>query len=142
MLSVFDTVGKQLKLKLITEEDAPYHSGGLKRVTQKSNEAIPANYPCLYVRGLDEGTAGTNFENEQCYINSVIELQSFVASADEGGTQTQAQKIMSNAGDVLLSMGYQLMGGFPYQNDTESYYSTIARFQRLVGSGDEICRQS
>lgn len=135
MYSVFDDVGKRLKKKLVTETDAPYHSSGLS-CTSKDVSVSPPSYPCLYVRGLDEGTKGTDLENNQCYINSVIELQSFSSVAE--GSQTKARKIIDYAGDVMFSMGYQLMGGFPFNDNTSDYYRTIARFQRIVGNGESL----
>ena len=132
MLSVWNTVGKRLQQKLKTDIDAPYPELAL---TSKDVSDEPPGFPCLFVNSLGEPTNGNDFQNNQCYITSTIELQSYSAETPVG-SQTQARQIMDAAGDVMISMGYQLIAG-PYQNN-KGYFRTIARFRRLVGSGDEL----
>ena len=43
---------------------------------------------------------------------------------------------MDAAGNVMLSMGYDLIAG-PYPDNRE-YFRIIARFRRIVGDGDEL----
>ena len=129
MLSVWNEVSKRLQQKLKTDADAPYPQ---LHLTSKDVSDSPPKFPCLFVNSLGEHT---DFENDQCYIISTIELQSYSAESPSG-SQTEARKIMDAAGDVMLSMGYQLIYG-PAQNN-KGYFRTIARFRRLVGSGDEL----
>ena len=132
MLSVWNEVSKRLQQKLKTDADAPYPQ---LHLTSKDVSDSPPKFPCLFVNSLGEQTEGTDFETDQCYIISTIELQSYSAESPSG-SQTEARKIMDAAGDVMLSMGYQLIYG-PAQNN-KGYFRTIARFRRLVGSGDEL----
>ena len=132
MLSVWNEVSKRLQQKLKTDADAPYPQ---LHQTSKDVSDSPPKFPCLFVNSLGEQTEGTDFETDQCYIISTIELQSYSAESPSG-SQTEARKIMDAAGDVMLSMGYQLIYG-PAQNN-KGYFRTIARFRRLVGSGDEL----
>lgn len=132
MRSVWNDVSKRLQQKLKTDADAPYPKLYL---TSKDVADSPPSFPCLFVNSLGEPTKGSDFQNNQCYIDSTIELQSYSAESP-GGSQTEARKIMDAAGDVMMSMGYQLIAG-PYQ-DNNGYFRTIARFRCLVGSGDEL----
>lgn len=132
MRSVWNDVSKRLQQKLKTDVDAPYPKLYL---TSKDVSDSPPSFPCLFVNSLGEPTKGSDFQNNQCYIDSTIELQSYSAESP-GGSQTEARKIMDAAGNVMMSMGYGLIAG-PYQ-DNSGYFRTIARFQRLVGSGDEL----
>lgn len=132
MLRVWNDVGKRLQKKLKLETNAPYPK--LYLTTSDISKA-PPTFPCLFINSLGEPTAGSDFQNNQCYITSTIELQSYSAES-YSGSQVEAQKIMDAAGDVMLSMGYQLIAG-PYQSNN-GYFRTIARFRRLVGSGDKL----
>lgn len=132
MLSVWNTVNKRIQQKLKTDADAPYPKLYL---TSSDISDAPPGFPCLFINSLGEPTDGSDFQNNQCYITSTIELQSYSAESPNG-SQTEARKIMDAAGDVMMSMGYQLITG-PYQ-DNKGYFRTIARFRRLVGSGDEL----
>lgn len=132
MLSVWNKVNKRLQQKLKTDSDAPYPKLAL---TSKDVSDEPPSFPCLFVNSLGEPTEGSDFQNNQCYITSTIELQSYSAESPDG-SQTEARQIMDKAGDEMLSMGYQLIAG-PYQ-DNKGYFRTIARFRRLVGSGDKL----
>lgn len=132
MLSVWNEVSKRLQQELKTDADAPYPQ---LHLTSKDVSDSPPKFPCLFVNSLGEPTEGTDLQNNQCYITSTIELQSYSAESP-GGSQTEARKIIDAAGDVMLSMGYQLIYG-PVQ-DNRNYFRTIARFRRLVGGGDEL----
>lgn len=132
MLSVWNRVNKRLQQRLKTDVDAPYPKLYL---TSSDISDAPPGFPCLFVNSLGEPTKGSDFQNNQCYITSTIELQSYSAESP-GGSQTEARKIMGVAGDVMISMGYQLITG-PYQ-DNNGYFRTIARFRRVVGDGDKL----
>lgn len=132
MLSVWNKVNRKLQQALKTKEDAPYPKLVL---TSKDVSDGPPGFPCLFINSLGEPTDGSDFQNNQCYIVSTIELQSFSAESPTG-SQTEARQIMDAAGDVMISMGYQPIAG-PFQ-DNRGYFRTIARFRRLVGSGDEL----
>lgn len=132
MLSVWNTVNKRLQQELKTGADAPYPDLAM---TSRDVSEEPPGFPCLYVNSLGEPTEGSDLQNSQCYITSTIELQAYSAESPTG-SQTEARKVMDAAGDVMLRMGYQLVAG-PYQ-DNKGYFRTIARFRRLVGSGDAL----
>lgn len=132
MLSVWNKVNNRIQQKLKTDAYAPYPKLYL---TSRDVSDAPPGFPCLYINSLGEPAEGSDLQNNQCYITSTIELQSYSAESPNG-SQTEARKIMDAAGDVMLSMGYQLIAG-PYQ-DNKGYFRTIARFRRLVGSGDEL----
>lgn len=102
MLNVWNEVSKRLQQKLKTDADAPYPQ---LHLTSKDISDSPPKFPCLFVNSLGEPTEGTDLQNNQCYITSTIELQSYSAESP-GGSQTEARKIMDAAGDVMLSMGY------------------------------------
>lgn len=120
MLSVWNKVNKRMMQKLKTDPDAPYPKLYL---TSTDSSDAPTQFPCLYIKSLGEPTAGRDFQNTQCYITSTIELHAYSA-ASPNGSQTEARKIMDAAGDVMLSMGYELIAG-PYPDNRE-YFRIIA----------------
>ena len=132
MLSAWNEVNQRLKQNLKTDADAPYPS---LTMTSRDLSGEPPGFPCLYVNSLGEPTEGSDLQNNQCYITSTIELKAYSAEPP-AGSQTEARQIMDAAGDVMHRMGYRLIAG-PYQ-DNKGYFLTIARFRRLVGSGDEL----
>jgi len=131
VLSVFNIAMTRLSQKLRKEEGAPYPTLNLTAKKQ----GIPPSYPCLYVNGLGEPTNSSDLEGNQCVISSTLEIKAYSSSAS--GRQTEARTLMDKAGDVMLSMGYNLTSG-PFQDDTADYYCTVARFSRPVGDGDKL----
>ena len=132
MLSAWNKVNKRLQQELKTQVGAPFPD---LVMTSRDVSGEPPGFPCLYVNSLGEPTDGSDLQNNQCYITSTIELQAYSAEPP-AGSQTEARRVMDAAGDVMLGMGSQLIAG-PYQ-DNKGYFRTIARFRRLVGSGDEL----
>ena len=132
MLSVAHDVRTKIAYELTGKVDSPYTTETL-RVVGTDISAEPPFYPCLFINSLGEPSAGTTLEKTQAYIESTIELQSFSAQT-EVNSQNISRSIVDLAGDVLISMGYELIAG-PYDQNND-YFRTIARFRRIVGDGD------
>ena len=134
MLSVQWKIGNRLKTKLITETDAPYHSNTLK-ITE-SNSSAPATFPTLAAVTLGEPSAFDDLEHKtQTCILSTVQLDAYTAKP--GDTVTSSRKLIGHAGDIMLSMGYELFFG-PQDMSTDAYNCVTARFRRYVGNGDSL----
>lgn len=132
MFSVRNLVNARLLAKLKTDSGAKWTT--LKLVSSDVSSS-PTSYPCLFVNSLGEPTSGSDFQGDQCYIESTVELQAF-SDASPNGSATEARKLLSDAGDVMLGMGYQLTSG-PYDLNN-GYFRVVARFTRTIGDGDTL----
>lgn len=129
MLSVIGKVNKKLQDRLVTDSDAPYHGKTLKFTSVSSR--TPDVFPTLAVVSLGEPTTGNDIEGTvQVGIISTVELKAYTNTS-----LNDAKKLLDNAGDVMMIMGYQLTFGIETLQDTKPY-CVVARFRRVVGAGD------
>lgn len=129
MLSVRTIVNSRLSQRLRKDADAPYSVSTLN-MTSNSN-STPAKLPTLNVDSLGEpSTFDDIYHKKQNGIISTIELKSYTNT-----TLTDARKLMDEAGDVMLSMGYSLIFGPEDISDSQKNIM-VARFRRVVGGGD------
>ena len=129
MLSVKNKVNARLQLKLKTETSAPYHSKTLYFSSTKQNTA--PDMPCLNCISLGEPQTANDLERKtQVAIISTIELKGYASD-----NYTSAFTLVDKAGDIMLSMGYELIAGIEDISDTSAKIA-FARFRRTVGSGD------
>ena len=99
------------------------------------NNDSPSEFPALLVSQTDNQDAAVDLENSENAIESVIELQSY-----SNKNLTEARKIMAVACDAMRQMGFRRrMGPQQVQNAAAAnVFRMAARFERLVGSGEEI----
>ena len=129
MLSVIGKVNKKLQDRLVTDQDAPYHDKPLRFTSVSSSS--PDVFPTLSVVSLGEPTTGNDIEGTvQVGIISTVELRAYTNTS-----LNDAKKLLDNAGDVMMTMGYHLTFGMETLADTKPY-CVVARFRRVVGAGD------
>ncbi len=127
MLSVIGKVNKKLQDRLVTDSDAPYHGKTLK-FTSVSSRA-PDVFPTLAVASLGEPSFDRTVELGQESIISTVEIRAYTNS-----TLNDASKLLDKAGDVMLSMFYDLY--FSETLSDSKPYCIVARFRRKVGNSD------
>ena len=98
-----------------------------------SAAAIPAQFPAATIRQLGAPATGSSFTSKQCACISTIEAQSFSSLTAE-----QAKQILTLTADTMDEMGYELIYGPEEITQEEGVSRYVARFRRVVGSGDEI----
>lgn len=129
MLSVINKVNARLLEKLKTEQGAPYYDKTLIFTSVSTN--TPEKFPTLSVVSLGEPTATSDLSmTVQAGIWSTVELKAFTNTS-----LSDASTILDNAGDVMMSMGYNLMYGPDILSDVKPFCK-VARFRRIVGEGD------
>lgn len=129
MLSVINKVNARLEQKLKKDPDAPYHDKTLHFTSESSN--VPKEFPTLSVVSLGEPTITSDLTmTVQAGIWSTVEIKAFTDTA-----LYDATNLLDKAGDVMLSMGYNLIYGQTTLSDVIPFCK-VARFRRAVGSGD------
>lgn len=130
MLTVKNEVHDRLIAMLQGNADAPYH--GEEFYFSSTNQNVPKVLPCLNCVSLGEPQTGNDLEQKtQNFIISTIELKSY-----DKASYSNAFKVMCLAGDVMIDMGYELISGIEEISDSNKI--AVARFRRLVGSGDKL----
>lgn len=129
MLTVRTKVNSRLSQRLKKDEDAPYFEQTLNFTSV--SDGTPSEFPTLNVNSLGEPQAEDDLDmSEQNAIISTIELKAYTNTK-----LTDARNLIDKAGDVMIGMRYRLVYGPVALSDT-SPFCVVARFQRLVGSGD------
>lgn len=131
MLSVKNKVNARLIARLKTDEDAPYHDKDL--FFSSTNQQTPPDLPCLSVVSLGEPQTENDLErNTQNFILSTIELRGY-----DKKTYNNACNLVNKAGDIMISMRYELIMGIEDISDSSAKIA-IARFRRLAAGGDSL----
>jgi len=125
MLSVRTKVNKTLYDGLI----ADFPKLNMTSVSQ----IVPTQFPTLNVNSLGEIQTADDLEmTEQNAIYSTIELKAY-----SNTKLSEARNILDKAGDIMLSMHYQLTMGVEVLQDSAPF-CVVARFRRFIGSNDSI----
>ena len=137
MLTVKNKVNKRLIQKLQTDENAPYHgqkNGKDKLFFSSTNSGTPKEFPTLNIVSLGEPSISDDLEHRtQCAIISNIELKAYTNT-----NVTSAFDLMDYAGDIMLDIGYSLVGDSPQDISDSTANIVVARFRRIVGAGDKL----
>ena len=129
MLSVINEVNARLMARLYTDSDAPYHDKTLNFTSVSTN--TPEKFPTLSVVSLGEPTVTSDLSmTVQAGIWSTVELKAFSDTL-----LSDATTLLDKAGDVMISMGYNLFYGQVTLSDVKPFCK-VARFRRVFGSGD------
>jgi len=100
-----------------------------------TSEDVPPSFPCVYIEQLDNSVRDTDLELNEHSVLSEIEIKTYSAES-----LAEAKDIAKIASETMRTMGYQRAYGIrALKNVTNtSIYQTIARYRRLICSGDEI----
>ena len=100
-----------------------------------ANSDNPPKFPALLVDQIDNPDVAEDLENSENAIESTIEIQAY-----SNKSLTESRKIINIACDAMRQMGYRRrMGPKQVANaGTSKIFRIVARFSRVIGSGDEI----
>lgn len=100
-----------------------------------TNSDSPPGFPCLSVMQINNPDVAEDLENSENAVEPVIELQAY-----SNKSLTEARNVISIACDAMRQMGFRRrMGPQQAQNAAAAnVFRMVARFERLVGSGEEI----
>lgn len=105
-----------------------------KNVSNYSSKT-PPSFPAVSVVQIDNPDACMDLENSENAVKSVIEIQAY-----SNKNITESKNIINQCCDAMRKMGYiRTYGPKPIENASDTnIYRTVARFNRLVSSVDEI----
>lgn len=105
-----------------------------KNVSNYSSKSPPA-FPAVSVVQIDNPDACMDLENSENAVKSVIEIQCY-----SNKNITESRNIINQCCDAMRQMGYiRSYGPKPVDNASDTnIYRTVARFNRLVSSVNEI----
>ena len=111
-----------------------YISDSCKNVSNYSSKS-PPSFPAVSVVQIDNLDACMDLENSENAVKSVIEIQCY-----SNKNITESRNIINQCCDAMRQMGYaRSYGPKPVDNASDTnIYRTVARFNRLVSSVNEI----
>ena len=109
-------------------------TGTCNNVTSANSDSPPL-FPCIMVDQIDNPDVAEDLENSENAVESTIEIQAY-----SNKSLTESRKIINIACDAMRQMGYRRrMGPKQVTNAGNSkIFRMVARFTRVVGSGEEI----
>lgn len=129
MLDIETRVSSRIKNKL----------SGLKEIYPDINfttdNRLPDNpsFPTVYIHELLSVEKGNDLENVT--INAV--LATFQIEVYDTDSFESTKQVMNKVCEVMKSMGFSIIS-MPQFNNDDSYYRRVARFRRMIGSGDTL----
>ena len=91
----------------------------------------PTNFPTLYVHELPSVEKGETLEGDTvAAVLSMIEIQAFSKTRDE------CMQLASDASECMKNLKYSATMIPLTEKMDGGYYKSVARYRRLVGSGD------
>lgn len=99
------------------------------------DDRLPDNpsFPTVYVHELMSVEKGNDLDNVT--INAV--LSTFQIEVYDNDKPEIAKNVMNEVCEVMKSMGFSIIS-MPEFNNNPSYYRRVARFRRMIGSGDTL----
>ena len=111
-------------------------SGICSNITS-TNSDKPPGLPALLIDQIDNPDAAEDLENSENAVESTVEIQTY-----SNKSLTESRKIINIACDAMRQMGYRrMMGPKQVTNAGNSkIFRMVARFSRVIGSGEEIAK--
>lgn len=125
------TIYTLLQYVLVEKEDAPYPT--LNCTTSSENESLENvdDFPALYVHLLPPIEMGNDLYNvDTAAINATFELQVFSNESEQ-----QCREIMNACIREMKKLHFNI-AMFPDPQTVSKKYFAIARFSRVIASGD------
>jgi hypothetical protein len=113
------------------------HISDLCESVSSESSGTPPKFPTTSVVQLDSPERARCLENLENAVYSVIEIQTF-----SNKSLIEAKAIMTKCCDAMRIMGYgRNVGPYKVGNASDkNIHRMVARFSRLIGSGDTIQR--
>ena len=100
-------------------------------LTAVDEDGTPKNFPTLYIHELPSVEKGNDLTNET--VNAVlssVEIKGYTKEKNDG------LELISDAAECMKALKFNITG-IPLVEQTGDYYTSVARFRRMVGSGDK-----
>ena len=127
--NIEESVLTQLDYMLAQRTDAPYPS----LVVTSANQNQVTAFPTLYIHELSPVEAGNDLNNQT--INAVLETIEIQIWTNE--TEAECRQLMSAAILEMKRMRFNCTAFPNIQTDNKIAFG-IARFRRIIGSGDTL----
>lgn len=127
--NIEESVLTQLDYMLAQRTDAPYPS----LVVTSANQNQVTAFPTLYIHELSPVEAGNDLNNQT--INAVLETIEIQIWTNE--TEAECRQLMSAAILEMKRMRFNCTAFPNIQTDNKIAFG-IARFRRMIGSGDTL----
>lgn len=127
--NIEESVLTQLDYMLAQRTDAPYPS----LVVTSANQNQVTAFPTLYIHELSPVEAGNDLNNQT--INAVLETIEIQIWTNE--TEAECRQLMSAAIVEMKRMRFNCTAFPNIQTDNKIAFG-IARFRRMIGSGDTL----
>ena len=100
--------------------------------------ATPASFPTVFAREIGRFTPAqtATISNAQEIYETTWEVQ--VISNLQAGAKEQAYKLMDAAKSALRKMYFVETMENPVDQTETKYYTLVARFRRIIGSGEDM----
>lgn len=110
---------------------------GTSKCTQ-TYSPTPTQFPTVFVReiGRFTPTQTATMSNAQEIYETTWEVQVF--SNLQSGAKEQAYRLMDAVKSALRSLYFVETMENPIDNADAKYYTLVARFRRIIGSGEEM----
>lgn len=99
--------------------------------TTNSRQLIDPKFPCVYIHLASCAEVGQDLENTE--INGGDYM--FQIEVYDNQSQNRADIIMDEVVKIMKSMRFNVPE-IPRFDNTQSEYRSVARFRRIIGSGD------
>ena len=127
--NIEESVLTQLDYMLAQRTDAPYPN----LVVTSANQNQVTAFPTLYIHELSPVEAGNDLNNQT--INAVLETIEIQIWTNE--TEAECRQLMSSAILEMKRMRFNCTAFPNIQTDNKIAFG-IARFRRMIGSGDTL----
>ena len=127
--NIEESVLTQLDYMLAQRTDAPYPN----LVVTSANQNQVTAFPTLYIHELSPVEAGNDLNNQT--INAVLETIEIQIWTNE--TEAECRQLMSAAIIEMKRMRFNCTSFPNIQTDNKIAFG-IARFRRMIGSGDTL----
>ena len=124
-----NTVLTRLDYMLAQRTDAPYPS----LVVTSANQNQVTAFPTLYIHELEPVETGQDLVNQS--INAVI--STFEAQVWTNETEIECRKILADVISEMKGMRFNVTAFPNVQTDNKIAWG-VARFRRMIGSGDTL----
>ena len=106
-------------------------------VTQ-TYSATPSKFPTVFAREIGHFTPvqTQTLTNQQDVYETTWEVQIFTNLTS--GAKEQAYKLMNTVKNALRGLYFIEVSENPIDTANAKYYTLIARFRRIIGSGEEL----
>ena len=116
---------------------AVLESNSKANVTQ-TYSSNPAKFPTVFAREIGRFTPSqaATLTNAQDIYETTWEVQVF--SNLQSGSKEQAYSLMNVAKGALRSLYFVEVSENPIDREDAKYYTLVARFRRIIGSGEDM----